>query len=110
MNQHYYGGWIDYWNDNKSISGVGWGSDTLEKCYEQLDGYLGYYSDLGYEIKEYSITQNCLVCNNSGLVKTGKRVKRMKPCPHCKGKPELKIIETWRHWRCLRSVKESKND
>jgi len=104
----YYSGQLNYWNPLKpgtevrTTSGVGWGNDSLEAVYKDLYYYLKYYDDLGYEIKEYKISKYCKDCNGSGIVFYGKRVRRHKDCPSCKGKPELEIIEQWSNWKNLK--------
>lgn len=104
-----YSGLLNYWNGRtypdgatRQWSGVGFGEDTLEATQTRLDYYLQYYSDLGYEIKEYKITAECKNCQGTGEISTGKRFGHRKPCPVCKGKPEIEVITEWAHWRVLR--------
>ncbi len=106
----FYGGWVDYWNNStypgteiRRSSGVGFSSDNLEEINKQLDYYLDYYANqLGYEIQDFSIVKNCAYCHSFGIVYYGKRIRRGKVCPFCKGKPGLEVIVSWKHWKEIR--------
>jgi O-succinylbenzoate synthase len=112
----YFGGWLNYWNNScyegttiRQTSGVGFGRDTLQDTQKELDFYLDYYANqLSYEIQDFKIAQYCSNCNASGQVKAGKRYGQYKPCPACKGKPELEVIVEWKHWREIRDVKRER--
>lgn len=104
----FYGGEVNYWNNetysngDRKVSGVGFSADNLEEINKRLDYYLDYYSNIGYEIRDFAIAKHCKNCNNSGIVYYGKRIRRSKPCPCCKGKPELEVILHWEHWKVIR--------
>jgi hypothetical protein len=54
---------IDYANHSAYIFGV----DTLEKIIKERNDMVRYYADLGYPIKQASITEICGTCEGKGV-------------------------------------------